>query len=55
MNTLRLKEALTEALKAGRSGSSKAALGSESPANMAIRLLDSLIVGDEVGGADCWR
>ena len=46
---LRLKEILAEALAAGSDGTmGRPGLGSDSPANMAIKLMDCLIMGEEV-------
>ena len=46
---LRLKEILAEALAAGSdNAASRPGLGADSPANMAIKLMDCLILGEGV-------
>ena len=46
---LRLKEILAEALAGSDSTSGRPALSTDSPADMAIKLMDCLIMGEEVG------
>ena len=45
-----LKDAVTEALAAHDTHSRRPMLNTESPADMAMRLLDDLITGEEAGG-----